>query len=118
MRVSGAATAGLVAVACGAGGEPEAEMAAGPAADEAPAEEAAPAASGSMYSEAPMLAEMVAAGDLPPVDERLPASPAVLEAVEQVGKYGGTIRRGFKGVSDRWGPTKMQNESLTCTTWT
>ena len=50
---------------------------------------------------------------LPPVDERLPASPAVLEAVEQVGKYGGTIRRGFKGVSDRWGPTKMQNESLT-----
>ena len=37
----------------------------------------------------------------------------MLEAVEQVGKYGGTIRRGFKGVSDRWGPTKMQNESLT-----
>ncbi len=114
MRVSGVATAGLVAVACGAGGEPQEEMAAEPAADEAPAAEAAaPAASDSMYSEAPMLAEMVAAGDLPPVDERLPASPAVLEAVEQVGKYGGTIRRGFKGVSDRWGPTKMQNESLT-----
>ena len=36
-----------------------------------------------------------------------------MEAVEQVGQYGGTIRRGFKGVSDRWGPTKMQNESLT-----
>jgi peptide/nickel transport system substrate-binding protein len=111
MRISGVTTAGLVAVACGAGGEPEeAEMAAEPAADE---EAAAPATPASMYSEAPMLAEMVAAGDLPPVDERLPASPAVLEAVEQVGQYGGTIRRGFKGVSDRWGPTKMQNESLT-----
>jgi peptide/nickel transport system substrate-binding protein len=110
MRISGVTTAGLVAVACGAGGEPEeAEMAAEPAADE---EAAAPATPASMYSEAPMLAEMVAAGDLPPVDERLPASPAVLEAVEQVGQYGGTIRRGFKGVSDRWGPTKMQDRGL------
>ena len=64
MRISGVTTAGLVAVACGAGGEPEeAEMAAEPAADE---EAAAPATPASMYSEAPMLAEMVAAGDCLP----------------------------------------------------
>ena len=44
----------------------------------------APSASG--YFEAPMLAEMVAAGDLPPVDERLPDNPYVEEA-PAVGSY-------------------------------
>ena len=29
-----------------------------------------------------------------------------------IGKYGGTIRRGFKGVSDRWGPTKHIDRCL------
>lgn len=43
-----------------------------------------------MYNEAPMLAELVAAGELPPVEERLPAEPMVIEPVEQVGVYGGT----------------------------
>lgn len=109
IRLSGVATAGMVAVACGASGEPApAEMA-----EQAEAAPAAPAAPTSQYSEAPMLAELVAAGELPPVDERLPTNPVILPPVEQVGRYGGTIRRGFKGVSDRWGPTKMQNESLT-----
>ncbi len=42
------------------------------------------------YQEAPMLAEMVAAGSLPPVAERLPAQPVVLEPVEEIGQYGGT----------------------------
>jgi peptide/nickel transport system substrate-binding protein len=28
------------------------------------------------------------------------------------GNYGGIVRRGFKGVSDRWGPTKMQDRGL------
>lgn len=44
------------------------------------------------YNEAPSLAEMVAAGELPPVAERLPAEPLVIEPVEQVGEYGGTWR--------------------------
>ena len=42
------------------------------------------------YSEAPMLAELVASGDLPPVEERLPENPLVVEPVERVGVYGGT----------------------------
>ena len=42
------------------------------------------------YSEAPLLAEQVASGELPPVEERLPAEPIVIEPVEQVGEYGGT----------------------------
>jgi peptide/nickel transport system substrate-binding protein len=59
-----------------------------------------------------MLADLVASGDLPPVDERLPVNPAVWDSLEGVGNYGGTIRRGFKGVSDRWGPTKLQDDGL------
>ncbi len=42
------------------------------------------------YHEAPMLAALVAAGQLPPVEQRLPADPVVITPVESVGKYGGT----------------------------
>lgn len=44
------------------------------------------------FNESPMLQERVEAGELPPVEERLPANPLVVEPVERVGKYGGTIR--------------------------
>ena len=40
--------------------------------------------------EAPQLAAMVKAGTLPPVEERLPAEPLVVSAVDSIGKYGGT----------------------------
>jgi peptide/nickel transport system substrate-binding protein len=43
-------------------------------------------------SEAPMLAEMVKAGTLPPLEERLPEDVQVVKPVEKVGKYGGTLR--------------------------
>jgi peptide/nickel transport system substrate-binding protein len=39
-----------------------------------------------------MLAERVAAGSLPPVDERLPLEPCVTEVAEEIGIYGGTVR--------------------------
>jgi peptide/nickel transport system substrate-binding protein len=45
----------------------------------------------SEYAEAPALADMVAAGDLPPVDERLPDEPVVTVPLESIGQYGGTI---------------------------
>ncbi|MCE2472943.1 MAG: ABC transporter substrate-binding protein [Anaerolineae bacterium] len=44
-----------------------------------------------MWGEAPMLAEQVAAGDLPPVEERLPAQPAVVQPLESIGEYGGEL---------------------------
>lgn len=44
------------------------------------------------YNEAPMLRVLVAAGELPPVEERLPEVPAVLEPNEEIGQYGGTIQ--------------------------
>ena len=43
------------------------------------------------YGEAPMLAERVAAGELPPVEERLPANPLVVQPLDQVGVYGGEL---------------------------
>jgi peptide/nickel transport system substrate-binding protein len=42
------------------------------------------------FSEAPMLAAMVAAGTLPPVTERLPMDYQVIEVVDSIGRYGGT----------------------------
>ena len=45
-----------------------------------------------MYNEAPMLAAMVKAGELPPVDERLPSNPLVVEPFDSIGTYGGTVR--------------------------
>lgn len=52
------------------------------------------------YEQAPMLVEMEAAGDLPPVDERLPANPLEMDLIEGVGEYGGTMRRAILGGGD------------------
>jgi peptide/nickel transport system substrate-binding protein len=38
-----------------------------------------------------MLSQLVAQGLLPPVDERLPEEPLVIEPVEEIGQYGGTL---------------------------
>jgi peptide/nickel transport system substrate-binding protein len=43
------------------------------------------------YKEAPMLAELVKAGKLPPVEKRLPEEPLVVKPVEKIGKYGGDL---------------------------
>jgi len=111
MQFSAFATAGIAVAACGAPAAAPAEApAAAPAASDSGA--AAPAAAPGQYNEAPMLAELVAAGELPPVDERLPINPLVMPVEEQIGNYGGTMRRGFRGVSDRWGPTKLQDRAL------
>lgn len=42
-------------------------------------------------NESPMLAEMVEAGELPPLEERLPDNPVVVEPYERVGEYGGEL---------------------------
>ncbi|MFO7697661.1 MAG: ABC transporter substrate-binding protein, partial [Anaerolineae bacterium] len=41
-----------------------------------------------------MLAEKVAKGELPPVDERVPEEPLVIEPYESIGQYGGTLTFG------------------------
>lgn len=59
----------------------------------------------SRYQEAPMLRERVQAGELPPVDERLPDEPLVVD-VPQVGEYGGSIGGGRVVQSDEWRPSR------------
>jgi peptide/nickel transport system substrate-binding protein len=44
------------------------------------------------FTEAPILADRVASGELPALADRLPAEPLVIEPVEAVGEYGGTWR--------------------------
>jgi len=43
------------------------------------------------FNEAPMLRTKVAAGELPPVEERLPEEPKVIKPLEEIGQYGGTL---------------------------
>lgn len=44
------------------------------------------------FHQAPMLDGQVAAGELPPVRDRLPDDPIVVEPYERIGRYGGTLR--------------------------
>ena len=50
--------------------------------------------------QSPMLDELVAAGTLPPVEERVPLEPLVIEPLEGIGTFGGMLRRGFTGPGD------------------
>ena len=56
--------------------------------------------------EAPMLAEMVAAGDLPPVEERLPDDPYVVVPYQEIGQYGGYAFMGRDGTG-HWGDAHL-----------
>jgi len=49
------------------------------------------------YNEAPILRVKVAAGELPPVEERLPEEPLVVEPIEEIGEYGGTLHEAYPG---------------------
>jgi peptide/nickel transport system substrate-binding protein len=48
-------------------------------------------------TEAPALADAVASGALPPLAERLPVNPMVVEPLESVGSYGGDLRAALVG---------------------
>lgn len=58
--------------------------------------EAAPEA-----KQAPMLARRVDAGELPPLEQRLPKNPLVVEPTEQTGVYGGEWNTALAGAADR-----------------
>jgi peptide/nickel transport system substrate-binding protein len=112
------ATKPPVAAPTAAPAAPTAAPAAAATATKAPAAPtAAPAAPTMAYKESPMLAELVKAGKLPSVDKRLPANPRVITPKEKVGTHGGTWHRAYKGVSDRWGPTKLMEEHIIQWQW-
>ena len=54
------------------------------------------------FKEAPQLAELVKAGKLPPVAERIGQDPLVIKPLKEIGKYGGVWRAGFTGPADFW----------------
>ncbi len=101
LRLSAIVTAGAVSAACAGGAAPTPTAAPVEEAKPTPtaptgaikAEEATPTpvpVEVSKYNEAPMLAELVKAGKLPPVDERLPEDLDVVAPQESIGQYGGT----------------------------
>jgi len=66
----------------------------------------------SAYSESPGYNLAIAQGKLPPLDERLPQEPLILEVVDKIGEYGGTWRRGYTGMADRWNAAKLEEGML------
>ena len=64
------------------------------------------------FNESPMLAEKVKDGSLPPVDKRLPPSPAVVKPLERPGEYGGSWRRAYTGLSDLVGARRILYDPL------
>ena len=65
------------------------------------------------FGEAPMLARQVAREELPPVAERLPENPLVVRPFNEIGRYGGSIRRAILGEYTGWtGIAKTLNENL------
>jgi peptide/nickel transport system substrate-binding protein len=104
LRLSAMTVGGMALAACAA--ETEAPVAEAPV-EEAPVEPVAQAtptprvvaeptatqvAAVEAAKEAPMLADMVAAGTLPPLADRLPKVPLTLAPVSATGKYGGRFK--------------------------
>ncbi len=70
-----------------------------------PASTDTPAPPASKFSESPMLAALVADGKIPPVDQRLPENPRVVEALGDAGQgvYSDQLKVGFQGTDPYWG---------------
>ena len=62
--------------------------------------------------EAPMLAEKVAKGELPPLKERLPVNPLVLAPIHGIGKYGGTLRTFSNNLGNHWEECQYGHSAL------
>ena len=90
----------LVAAGAWAGGESEQ-----PAAAE-------PTAADTSVMEAPALAALVASGELPPLAERLPDEPLVITPRDELGRYGGTLRRAWRGPADGSNVKRLMSQRL------
>ncbi len=58
------------------------------------------------FGEAPEFQELVDAGELPPVEERLPKNPLVVEPYNNIGEYGGTLLTATTNLN-AWGEDLM-----------
>ena len=96
-RVFAVALIGFIITATAfSGGKKEPEPAVAPRPDLVPVSEDYPRhlldVTITAFNEAPMLAEMVQRGELPPVEQRLPDNPVVVGVRHSIGHYGGTLR--------------------------
>jgi peptide/nickel transport system substrate-binding protein len=99
LHISAVGATGLILGACAPQATPTtatepAQATDAPPADTPPEAEApttAPDMPISQYKESPTFAQMVAAGTLPPIDERLPLEPRILPTVENIGTYSATL---------------------------
>jgi hypothetical protein len=67
----------------------------------------------SKYKEAPELAALVESGKLPPLEERLPGNPVIIQPVDRIGKYGGDWNTALVGAGDSaWIARTIQYEQL------
>jgi len=62
------------------------------------------------FSEAPQLADLVKQGKLPSVEKRLSEEPAVVEPIEEIGQYGGSLQGPHLGRSPQY--TRITYEPL------
>jgi len=125
VRLSALLSATTVAAACG-GQQASPAPATAPAAEAATAVPAptgapavvpptsvpAPTAEAARFSEAPMLAERVAKGELPPVEERLPENPFVAVGLDGIGNYGGAWRLNKRGQADGGARSQVLDRSV------
>ncbi len=90
IKLSSVAVLGAVAASCSPAAQPTTAPE-GPAAEPTKAPDTS-APVGAAGKEAPMLAELVKAGTLPPVAERIPENPLVVADRQAIGVYGGELR--------------------------
>ncbi|WP_345478549.1 ABC transporter substrate-binding protein [Nesterenkonia rhizosphaerae] len=65
-------------------------------------------------NEAPTLTELVSAGELPELAERLPVAEDIMvePVLEQIGEHGGTWNMPWNGIDSPWGIGKITEEAL------
>jgi len=115
LRVSGLCATTALAAACTGATPAPAEPAAtavAPAPTATSVPPTATAAPAAKYAEAPSLAARVAAGELPPVDERVSEEPLVVECFEEPGEYSDDLHRALLGPSDMAGHNYVIEENL------
>jgi len=99
-------------IACSGPAEPAGEAPAvdAPAASDETAADTDSTVPEGQYKESPMLTAQVAAGELPPVDERLPVEPLVIDVIEGIGEYGGIWEQAVTGQADANGASGYSHE--------
>ncbi len=78
----------------------------------APAATAPAAKGGNEWHESPMLHTKVAAGQLPPLAQRLPKDVFVEQPLEEIGEYGGDWNMTWNGLGAKWGIGSTTEEAM------